>query len=144
MTGGLFPSHIRTIDQALDFLPKWAEVFGGVLRDGLEIEEDVDADNEVLFADVGEFHIDFAHANMVLTVALSFDRELQADFYKFDLRKTNGTLLWREDNHEGHEDDHGGPHHLHIGPGESHRMPAPPVTLLEVAEKVVTTHISLI
>lgn len=144
MTGGIFPPHIRTIDQALDFLPEWAEAFGGVLRDGLNVEEDVDADKRVLFADVDEFHIDFAHANTVLTVAMSFNGDLQADFYKFDLRRTNGRLLWREDNHEGHEDEHGGPHHLHIGPEDNHRVPAAPVTLLEVAEKVVTTHISLI
>lgn len=121
MTGGIFPPHIRTIDQALDFLPEWAEAFGGVLRDGLNIEEDA-----------------------VLTVALSFNPSLQADFYKFDLRRTNGKLLWREDNHEGHEDEHGGPHHLHIGPEENHRVPVAPRTLLEVAEKVVTNHISLI
>jgi hypothetical protein len=72
------------------------------------------------------------------------DPELQADFYKFDLRRTNGKLLWREDNHEGHEAEHGGPHHLHIGPEENHRVAVAPRTLLEVAEKVVTTHISRI
>lgn len=49
----------------MDFLPEWAEAFGGVLRDGLNIEEDVDAGGEVLFADVGEFHIEFAHAHTV-------------------------------------------------------------------------------
>lgn len=128
----------------MDFLPEWAEAFGGVLRDGLHIEEDVDAGGEVLLADVGEFHIEFAHANTVMTVALSFDSLLQADFYKFDLRRTSGKLLWREDKHVGHEDEHGGPHHPHIGPEENHRVPAASVTLVEVAEKVVTSHISLI
>lgn len=76
----------------MDFLPEWAEAYGGVLRDGLDIEEDVDADKRVLFADVDEFHIDFAHANTVLTVAMSFNGDLQADFYKFDLRMVARTI----------------------------------------------------
>jgi len=124
VTAAVFPPHIRTTDQALDFLPEWAEAFGGVLRDGLDVEEDLDANEQVLFVDVSEFHIDFTHAGTVLTVALSFDRKMEADFYKFDLRRASGKLLWREDNHEGHEHEHGGPYHLHIGPEDDHRVPA--------------------
>jgi hypothetical protein len=111
---------------------------------GIDVEEDLDANKQVLFVDVSEFHVDFAHAGTVLTVALSFDRKLEVDFYKFDLRRTSGKLLWREDNHEGHEREHGGPYHLHIGPEDDHRVPAAAVTLVDIAEKVVMTHISLI
>ena len=144
MTASAFPPHIRTADQAIDFLPAWAETFGGVLRDGIDVDEDLDDSGQLAFYDVKEFHVVFEHASTVLTVALSFDPSLNVDFYKFDLRRTDGTLLWREDNHVGHEQEHGGPHHLHIGPEENHRVPTSAMTFAEVAEKVVSTHISRI
>lgn len=72
-----------------------------------------------------------------------FGDTLIADFYKFDLRRTDGTLLWREDCHEGHEREHGSPCHLYIGPSENHRVPVPPATLESIAHGVVDTHISI-
>ena len=95
MTARVFPPHISTPSDALDYLPVWAERFGGVIRDGV----------------------------------------------RADMRHTDGTLLWREDNHGGHEHDHGGPCHLHIGPEGNRRVPASPATLASIAEKVVAAHI---
>lgn len=36
-----------------------------------------------------------------------------------------------------------GSHHLHIGPDQGHRIVADPVTLDQVAAKIVATHINL-
>lgn len=134
----MFPPHIGTVDAALDFLLLWAERVGGVVRDGLSVADDPGG-----YIDVEQFHIDFPSAGTVLTIGMSFDSHLVVDFYEFDLRHRDGRLLWREDNHPGHEHEHGGPHHLHIGPEEKHRIATTPVTLADVAEKIVVTHITL-
>lgn len=138
MTSGVFPPHISTPADALDYLPVWAERFGGVIRDGVR----ADLRHTDMF-DVDDFHVDFPGIGTVLTVAVLFNAGLDAVYYKFDLRHTDGTLLWREDNHGGHEHDHGGPCHLHIGPEENRRVPASPATLASIAEKVVATHIRI-
>lgn len=134
----MFPPYITTVEDAIDFLPIWAERIGGELRDGLQV--DVFAGRYVIVAD---FHVDFPASGTVLTVAMRFTANLDSNYYKFDLRRTDGTLLWREDNHPGHAQQHGGPHHLHIGPEEDHRIPAKPATLTSIAEKVVITHLSI-
>ncbi|MBN9608913.1 MAG: hypothetical protein BGO26_15085 [Actinobacteria bacterium 69-20] len=134
----MFPPYITTVEDAIDFLPIWAERIGGTLRDGI----DATAPRPGII-DVDDFHIDFIASGTVLTVAISFSTELIADYYKFDLRRIDGTLLWREDNHPGHAQQHGGPHHLHIGPEEDHRIPANPATLTSIAKKVVITHLSI-
>ena len=136
MTSGAFPPHVKTPGDAFDHIPVWAERFGGVVRDGVTMNERPRG----IFR-VDEFHIDFLNVETVLTVALSFDTGLNSVFYKFDLRSSDGTLLWREDCHEGHE--HGSKCHRHIGPRENHRVPAPPATLESIAHKVVDTHISI-
>lgn len=134
----MFPPYVRGVDDALDFLPLWADRIGGVLRDGIESD---DVDGGVV--DVDEFHIDFDSVGTVLSVALSLTSDLDCDYYKFDLRRRDGTLLWRADNHPGHQQEFGGTHHLHIGPEEDHRISARPATLTSIAEKVVVTHLSL-
>lgn len=138
MTARLFPPHVTTEADALDYLPVWAELFGGVLRDGVYARRRRDGKYHV-----DEFHIDFPAVETILTVTLVFDGALVPDFYKFDLRRSEGALLWREDNHPGHEHEHGARCHPHIGPEENHRVPAPPATLASIAEKVVVTHISI-
>ena len=138
MTARVFPPHISTPTEALDYLPVWAERFGGVIRDGVR----ADLRHDYMY-DVDDFHVDFPDIGTVLTVAVLFTAGLDAVYYKFDLRHTDGTLLWREDNHGGHEHDHGGPCHLHIGPEENRRVPASPATLASIAEKVVATHIRI-
>jgi hypothetical protein len=35
VTGALFPAHVRTIDDAITFLPRWAEMIGGELLSGM-------------------------------------------------------------------------------------------------------------
>lgn len=143
MTLGFFPPRIRTIDEALDFLPFWAEVIGGEQRDGLVMSQVRDSNDVVIGIRVKKFHIDFSIFDAVLTVGMRFDANLVADLYTFDLRTRDGRLLWREDNHPGHEHQHDGPHHLHIGPEENHRAPASPVSLEMIATKVVATFINL-
>ena len=138
MTSGVFPPHIKTPRDAFDHLPVWAERFGGLVRDGVTMYE-----RPMGILRVKEFHIDFPNVDTVLTVALSFDTGLNSVFYKFDLRHGDGTLLWREDCHEGHEHEHGGQCHLHIGPQENHRATAPPATLETVAHRVLATHLSI-
>lgn len=138
MTSGIFPPHITTPREAFDHIPVWAERFGGILRDGVTMNERP----RDIFR-IEEFHIDFPNVGTILTVALSFDARLDSVFYKFDLRRSDGALLWREDCHEGHEHEHGGPCHLHTGPRENARVPAPPATLDTVAHKVLATHLSI-
>lgn len=93
--------------------------------------------------DVDRTRVAFVGTETVLTFSFTVDAGLVASRYRFDLRRSNGELLWRHDCHRGHEATLGGPHHLHIGPDEEHRIPAEPVTLEQVATKVVTTHIHL-
>ena len=114
MTARVFPPHIKTPAEAHDYLLGGPDLFGGLLRDGITAQNDPGG-----AIDIDEFHIDFPTVDTVLTVGLSFDSALDADFYKFDLRRGDGTLLWREDCHEGHEHEHGGTCHLHTGPREN-------------------------
>lgn len=107
----LFPPRIRTLVDAVDYLP----VCG------------------------------FGAQQTVLTVGMDVAGDTTANWYTFDLRRDDGRLLWRHDNHPGHETVHGGRscRHPHIGRDEEHRVPAEPVTLEDVAAKIVSTHIHL-
>lgn len=138
MTARVFPHHITTPAEAHDFLLEWAEQFGGELRDGIHLQRRRDGTRHV-----DDFHIAFPTVGTVLTVMMDFDDALVAYYYKFDLRRSDGTLLWREDNHPGHENEHGGPCHLHIGPQENHRVPSTAATLASVADKVAATNATI-
>jgi hypothetical protein len=87
----------------------------------------------------GPDHGRFAGADTVLTL----NAELAATWYRFDLRRRSGELVWRHDCHRGHEGTLGTRHHLHIGPEEEHRIPAEPATLEHIATKIVATHVNL-
>lgn len=143
MTGALFPAAVRTLDDAIAFLPRWAEMIGGELISGIETDELVDAGGAVAVVRVRPIRVLFRSSATELTVRLVFSADLEPLGYSFDLRRDNGALLWRHDCHEGHEHEHGGPWHLHIGPDESHRVSSEPMTLAAIADKVVATHINL-
>ena len=133
----LFPPHIRRFDAAVTFVVDWAEMMGGdITADVVVVEHD-------RMLDVGRTRVAFVATETVLTFSFTVDAGLVASRYQFDLRRSNGVLLWRHDCHPGHEASLGGRHHLHIGPEEEHRIPAEPVTLEHVATKVVATHINL-
>lgn len=54
MTKRLFPPHITTETDALDYLPIWGELFGGEVRDGVVARRRRDGKFHVR-----EFHLDF-------------------------------------------------------------------------------------
>ena len=143
MTRALFPAHVRTLDDAIAFLPRWAEMIGGELISGIETDELVGAGGALSVVRVRPFRVLFHSSATELTVRLVFSAELEPFGYSFDLRRDTGALLWRHDCHEGHEHEHGGPWHLHIGPDENHRVWSEPMTLASIADKVVATHINL-
>lgn len=93
--------------------------------------------------DVARTRVRFTATATELTFGFTLDAALIATWYTFDLRRSNGELLWRHDCHRGHEDILGGPHHLHIGPDEGHRIAARPMTLEQVATKITSTHVNL-
>lgn len=133
----LFPSHIRSFDAAVPFVVDWAEMMGGDISSDLVV---LRTDQSL---DIDRTRATFAGAETVLAFSFSVDARLAAIWYRFDLRRRSGDPLWRHDYHPGHEATLGGRHHLHIGPDEGHRIRAEPVTLEQVATKVVATHINL-
>lgn len=133
----LFPPHVRSFDTAQVFLVDWVEMIGG------DITGDLGVVNTGRVLRVASTTIRFPGTETVLTLSFTVDTNLVAGWYRFDLRRSTGELLWRHDCHPGHEDTLGTPHHLHIGPEEGHRIPAAPVTLEQVATKIVATHINL-
>lgn len=133
----LFPPHIRGFDTAVTFVVDWTEMMGGDITGDLVVLRNEQA------LDVDRTRATFAGTETVLTFSFTVDADLVATWYRFDLRRSNGELLWRHDCHAGHEVTLGGRHHLHIGPDEGHRIPADPVTLEQVATKIVATHINL-
>jgi hypothetical protein len=139
-----FPPHVRTVAAAVEYLPVWAETIGGTLIDGLQVTRGRE-EGEPVVVKVGIFHVSFETHQTVLTVGLDMRPDLTCPWYTFDLRRVDGRLLWRHDNHPGHQAEHGGRRtHLHIGPDEDHRVPVDePVTLEDIAAKVVSTHINL-
>ena len=110
MTSRFFPSRIRTVDDAIDYLPLWVETIGGEQRDGLNVRELSDIRDQIIEIHVKRFHVDFPALGTVLTVGIQFDSDLEATWYTFDLRTIGGVLLWREDSHPGHEAEDGGSH----------------------------------
>jgi hypothetical protein len=140
----MFPPYVRNLIAAVDYLPLWAETIGGVVLDGLDVTE-VFEDAELVAVEVARFRIGFDAHGTVLSVGLAIAADLATPWYSFDLRRQDGRLLWRHDNHPGHEAEHAGKlTHVHIGPDEDHRvLVATPVTLEDIAAKVVSTHINL-
>lgn len=133
----LFPHHIRSFDAAVEFIVDWVDMIGGDITSELAV---LDTGRTLRVAPTT---VTFAGAETVLTFSFTLDAELAATWYRFDLRRSTGVLLWRHDCHIGHEATLGGRHHLHIGPEEEHRIPAEPATLEQVAIKVVATHVNL-
>lgn len=133
----LFPPHVRSFDAALVFVVDWVDMIGG------DIASDLGVVNTGRVLRVAPTTVRFPRTETVLTLSFTVDADLVAGWYRFDLRRSTGELLWRHDCHAGHEASLGGRHHLHIGPEEGHRIPAEPVTLEQVATKIVTTHINL-
>ena len=144
MTRPIFPAHVRTVSAAVEYLPLWVETFGGTIVDGLDVTRVHEAGQPVAVR-VERFHVAFETHRTVLTVGVTIRPDLTCAWYTFDLRRDDGRLLWRHDNHAGHEADHTGRlTHLHIGPDEDHRIPVDrPVALEDIAAKVVSTHINL-
>jgi len=77
----------------------------------------------------------------VLTVAIGLNRHLTATFYKFDLRLTDGTLVWRHDCHAGHEYLGTGRYHLHVGGSAPRLLPDRPQTLQTIFERVTAENL---
>ncbi|HUF34264.1 MAG TPA: DUF6516 family protein [Acidimicrobiales bacterium] len=133
----LFPPHIRSFDAAVEFVAGWVDMIGGHITSELAV---LDTGRTLRVAPTT---VTFAGTATVLTFSFTLDADLVATWYRFDLRRSDDELLWRHDCHPGHEDIFGGPHHLHIGPDEGHRIAAQPVTLEQVATKIVSTHVNL-
>lgn len=133
----LFPPHIRSFEAAVAFVVNWVDMVGG------DIASDLAVLNTGRVLRVASTTVMFPGAETVLKMSFTVDADLVATWYRFDLRRSTGELLWRHDCHPGHEATLGGPHHLHIGPDEGHRIAADPVTLEQVATKIVATHINL-
>lgn len=119
------------------FVVDWVDMIGGDLTSDLAVV------NTGRVLRVAPTTARFPGIETVLTLSFTVDADLVASWYRFDLRRSTGELLWRHDCHPGHEDSLGGPNHLHIGPDEGHRIPAEPVTLEQIATKVVATHVNL-
>jgi hypothetical protein len=93
VTGPLFPSHVRTVDDAIAFLPRWAEMIGGELVSGIETDEIVDARGRAAVVRVRPFRVAFRSSATELTVRLVFSGGLEPFGYSFDLRRDTGALL---------------------------------------------------
>ena len=90
MTGALFPAAVRTLDDAIAFLPRWAEMIGGELISGIETDELVDAGGAVAVVRVRPIRVLFRSSATELTVRLVFSADLEPLGYSFDLRRDNG------------------------------------------------------
>ena len=67
MTSRFFPSRIRTVDDAIDYLPLWVETIGGEQRDGLNVRELSDIRDQIIEIHVRRFHVDFPALGTVPT-----------------------------------------------------------------------------
>lgn len=141
MSAPIFPQHIRTIDEVPDFLTKWVEALAGELRDDLQVRTAAKAGRGLAYL-LGPVQVVFPHAGTTLTVTMALTATLEAAKYAFDFRNLDGTLIFREDNHAGHEADLGSRYHRHVPPGETTRLPSAPVTLETIAQQIVSWHIN--
>src|SRR2546430_1826137 len=118
----MFPPYVRNLSAAVDYLPLWAETIGGGVLYGLDAPQGFGA-AELVAGEVARFRIGFDAHGTVLSVGLDIAADLATPWYSFDLRRQDGRLLWRHDNHPGHEAEHAGKlTHVHIGPDEDHRV----------------------
>lgn len=124
----------------MDYLATWCDIIGGELADSIGWDEITDGDGRLIVVRVRPFRIDFG-VRTVLTVAVTLGADLAAQFYKFDLRLTDGELCWRHDCHPGHEALGSGPYHLHVGPGENRRRADSPQTLQTIFEHVTADNL---
>lgn len=123
----LFPIHLRTIPDGLDFLWDWPWQLGGHIIGRPDIRPGLGG--KLTIADL---HIGWAPTDPRLSVSLTLAPDLDAPYYRFDFRR-DGVLLWRADCHPGHEEEFGGPHHLHLGPTEHARVASPAYSLQDIA-----------
>ena len=64
--------------------------------------------------------------------------------YRFHVQDTNGQLVWRHDNHPGHETAPGmrGPEHVHrLRAGKEVRVPVDPVDLVLIREALIEANV---
>ncbi|HZA88125.1 MAG TPA: hypothetical protein VE466_14725 [Acidimicrobiales bacterium] len=136
----MFPPHIRSHEDALDYLATWCDIIGGELLDGIDWDEIEDQQGRLIAVRVRPFRIGFV-VGTVLTPSVGVDAGLAADFYSFDLRLADGTLIWRHDCHAGHEYLGTGRYHLHVGPTENNRVTDRPQTLQTIFELVTNENL---
>jgi hypothetical protein len=138
VTAKLFPPHLRSVDTALSYIPDWVETIGGQLTGNVVTTE---RENGALIR-IGPAVVEFLVTSSHLRFAIEFDANLESEWYRFDLRRSD-ELLWRYDCHPGHEKTLGGLHHKHIGPGENNRVSTEPMTLRLIGLEVVETLLDL-
>jgi len=98
----IFPQRIRTIDEVPDVLAKWVGTVAGEMRGDVQVRDATMAGRALAYL-VGPFQVAFPYAGTTLTVSTALTATLEAVKYAFDFRDVDGTLIWREDNHAGHE-----------------------------------------
>ena len=128
----MFPGYVRSTADAVGYLDDWVRSMGGVRVSGINA---VPVDGGGLLID--QFQVEFAGA-YELTVSMVLTAGLSATRYSFNLQQAD-ELVWRHDNHPGHEPQHGGPTHQHLGPSQNRRVSHMPVSLIEVAELIHQT-----
>jgi hypothetical protein len=144
----VLPGHVQTVDDAYFWIRDWIDGLGGipepepirldmVFRDELpraEPPEDEDEDDPDPTG-VKLSHTRIYLGDKVLSAGLLLRDDLSFTYYSFDLRHSQGALIWRHDFHGGHEDEDGTRHHRHeMRDGVEVRVPEPdPPSLEDIA-----------
>lgn len=146
----MFPSHIATSDEALDFFQQWLESLGGssIAYGGFERTSPMPGSMRCLL-NVGPAKVEFAETGTLLEVRFAVD--LVADdpplgpfYYWFSFRNaTTRQLIWRHDMHGGHEDLYGdevdarlAKCHFHATEEDRFPLDDPPVTFEKIGADV--------
>lgn len=125
----------RDVDGAIDEIGRWADSLPG----DFAIEVTDYADGAVI-AVTGLL----MSSGLALRAWVHLDESALVHQYRFHVQDSGGQLVWRQDNHPGHETDPGmrGPEHVHrLRDGEEVRVPADPVDLVVIRDALIQANV---
>lgn len=121
------PDWVRDLDDYWTWIERVIDECGGHPDDYLAVNT-VEYEGRPTTVLLPTQRILFWDDGSVLTVRLTVNEHLEADFYNFDYRTSDGTLVARLDKHVGHEDI--GATHIHFSDDDDPE-PAPEYSLEE-------------